>query len=114
MLEEELALVENYIAFLDRFRSKGGLLIIPDGLTAPDDGYLDEDEESFEEQLIQAMMEPLTEDYDSSRFMGFIIKGPAELTDKIRHIDFDGEFRATLIARAYDIKKKIEELDKPE
>lgn len=108
VLEEELALVEAYIAFLDCSRTRGGLLYIPEEMSFP----VEEGEPSFEEELLEALMQPLPENYEPSAFLGFIVRGPAEFSDKIRHIEFDGEFRKVLCARAYDIKGRIELLDK--
>lgn len=108
-LEAELAIVENYIQFLDRRRT-GGILYIPDEfVTAGDSGY--NDGESFEEELLQGLMEAVQNPEPASSIVPIIIRGPEHLKDKIRHIDLDNEFYATLCARAYKLKAQIEELD---
>lgn len=107
VLEEELAIVETYIAFLDRFRTRGGLLFIPDDLIPDNDT-------SFEEELIQALTTPVEDTTDRANFLPFIIRGPEALFDKVKPIEFDNEFRKTLCARAYDIKGRIQLLDKKE
>lgn len=111
VLEEELALAEYYIAFLDRYRSRGGLLVIPDEFVYAEG---ESNETSFEEELVAAMMEPLDPNSTASCFLPIIIRGPEALTDKIRHIEFDSTFRDILCGRAYDIKAQIELLDKDE
>lgn len=114
-LEEELALVENYIRFLDG-RKTGGLLFIPDGLTSPEeDGhYAESDEESFEDVLLKYMIEAVQDPDSAASIVPIIIRGPEEYRDQIRHIDLDNEFYATLAARAYKLKAQIAELDKQE
>ena len=108
ILEEELSIVEGYISFLDAQRSRNGILFIPDELIQANDEISDT---SFEEELIEAMMTPIDPDFNSA-FMGCIIRGPGEMADKIRPIGFDTEFRKILCARAYDIKGRIDLLDK--
>lgn len=111
-LEEELALVENYIQFLDRRRT-GGILYIPDDLAFPEESEYDEGE-SFEEVLIEYMMEAVQNRESASSIVPIIIRGPEALKDRVRHIDLDNEFYSTLCARAYKLKAQIEELDKEE
>ena len=112
LLEEELALVENYIKFLDRRRT-GGILYIPDGLTpAEDDGFYGEPEESLEEVLFEAMIEAARDRRSVAAVIPVIVRGPAEFYDKINYIDPDKEFYDSLCGRAYKLKTQIEELDK--
>lgn len=112
-LEEELALVENYIKFLDG-RKTGGLLFIPEGLTPPEGYGYDEDEESFEQVLLETMITAVQDPTSPASIVPIIIRGPEEYRDQIRHIDLDNDFYATLCARAYKIKAQIELLDKDE
>lgn len=111
-LEEELALVENYIKFLDRRRT-GGILYIPDEfVTAADSEYNEESEEGLVETLMAVMIEAVQDRESASALIPIILRGPADLKDSIRHIDLDNEFYSTLCARAYKLKAQIEELDK--
>lgn len=113
-LEEELALVENYIQFLDRRRT-AGILYIPDELAfSGEDSYNGEDDDSFVEELIEYFMQPIQNPESASRFVPIILRGPADLKESVKHIDLDNEFYATLAARAYKLKAQIEELDKAE
>ena len=113
MLQQELELVENYISFLDRRRT-GGILYIPQELTlATETGY-DGEDESFEEVLFDAMLRAVQDRESVAAVIPIIIRGPAELYDKIGHIDLDQDFYATLSARAYRLKAQIEELDTDE
>jgi hypothetical protein len=111
ILEEELALVENYITFLDRRRT-GGILYIPEELTGPEvDGFYGESEESLEEVLFEAMIRAAQDRQSVAAVIPVIVRGPAELHDKINYIDLDKEFYDSLCSRAYRIKAKIKELD---
>lgn len=113
-LEEELALVENYIKFLDRRRT-GGILYIPDEfVTAADSEYNEESEEGLVETLMAVMIEAVQDRESASALIPIILRGPADLKDKIRHIDLDNEFYSALCARAYKLKAQIEELDNDE
>lgn len=110
-LEEELALVENYISFLDG-RKTGGLLFIPDGLTPPEGETYDDEDESFEQVLLETMIMAVQDPNSPASLVPIIIRGPEEYRDQIRHIDLDNDFYATLCARAYKLKAQIAELDK--
>jgi hypothetical protein len=118
ILEAELALVKNYLELLDRHYYGRGLLIIPEGLTAADNSWEDEDSQTFEEELMEALMRPIDPDSpNASCFIPIIIRGPEELTDKIRHIDLDTEVRQLrnlLGNRANTLKTKLEKLDTDE
>lgn len=113
LLEEELALVENYIKFLDRRRT-GGILYIPDEFAFPEESGYDSETESIEDILVEYMMDAVQNPESASALIPIILRGPADLKDKVRHIDLDNEFYATLCARAYKLKAQIEELDKDE
>lgn len=113
MLQQELELVENYIQFLDRRRT-GGLLYIPEELTFAEDHEYDDSSESLEELLIEAMIHAVQDRESVASVVPIIVRGPAELSDKIRHVHVDQEFYDTLCARAYKIKAQLEELDKDE
>jgi hypothetical protein len=111
-LEEELALVEAYTAFLDRRLSRAGLLIIPDEFVASY-GSGDTEEPDFVQELMDALTQPVGDTIDT-RFLPIILKGPVELTDKIRLIEFDRgikELRTMLGDRANTLKSRIEEID---
>ena len=107
-LEEELALVENYISFLDS-RKNGGILFVPENLAVSVYG---EDEESFEDVLFDHMVSAIRDPNSLSTVAPIIIYGAQEdFRDQIRHVDLDNDFYATLAARAYKLKAKIAEID---
>jgi hypothetical protein len=111
LLEEELALVENYIQFLDRRRT-GGILYIPDEFAnAVDPEYSEESADELVETLMAAMLEAVQDRQSASALVPIILRGPADLKESVRHIDLDSEFYSTLCARAYKLKAQIEELD---
>lgn len=112
-LVEELSLVERTIELMDKSRMNKGILFIPEGLKASPDTL---DDDSFEDELIEAMSQPVSEDFSETSFMGFIIRGPEALLDKVKHIDFtrDDEFRETLCARVDNLKTRIKHLEELE
>lgn len=110
VLEEELALVENYISFLDRRRT-GGILYIPEEMTLADETA---DGESLEEVLFEAMFQAVRDRSHPAAVIPIILRGPADLYDKVKHTNVDQEFYDTLCARAYKLKAQIEELDTDE
>lgn len=95
-----------------RSRLNAGALYIPDGLSAtaapaePDD--LDEDEslppdeehDEFEEELILAMTTPIADEESASAVVPLLIRGPADLGEKIRLIKFERIFDPVLSERA--------------
>lgn len=103
-LQEELRLVENHIAFLDKTILSKGILVIPEELEAAWDDV------SFASQLTEALHQPVQEGWGSAQFAGIIVRGPIDSLKEIRHIDFSGdkEFRQVLCARAYDLRSRIQ------
>ena len=94
-----------------RSRLNAGALYIPDGLSAsamPDDPGLGEDEElppeedhdEFEEELILALTTPIADEESASAVVPLIIRGPADLGEKIKHITFERKFDEILGQRA--------------
>jgi hypothetical protein len=98
-------------------------LYIPDGLsmaaTADPDYPYDEDgnyneqfnpEESaddFEDQLIDAMTTPIKDEDSASAVVPLIIRGPADLGDKIKQFKFERSFDPALAQRADRVLERI-------
>jgi hypothetical protein len=100
-----------------------GALYLPDGLSvasSPDPDYpYDEDGEyneqynaeeaadDFEDQLIDAMTTPIKDEDSASAVVPLIIRGPAELGDKIKQFKFERSFDASLVQRADRVLERI-------
>jgi hypothetical protein len=93
-----------------RSRLNAGAMYIPDGLSAqgqPDEPDLGEDEtlppddehDEFEEELILAMTTPIADEESASAVVPLIIRGPAELGDKIKLLKFERAFDQVLAER---------------
>jgi hypothetical protein len=96
---------------------------LPDGLSvaaSPDPDYpYDEDGEfnevynteeaadDFEDQLIDAMTTPIKDEDSASAVVPLIIRGPAELGDKIKQFKFERSFDDSLVARADRVLDRI-------
>jgi hypothetical protein len=119
----ELLLLNRTFRSTARSRLNAGALYLPDGLSvaaAPDPDYpYDEDgnyneqynpEESaddFEDQLIDAMTTPIKDEDSASAVVPLIIRGPAELGDKIKQFKFERSFDASLVQRADRVLERI-------
>lgn len=78
----------------------------------PDELFLGvDDEELFADTLMEYMISAVRDEGSPANIVPIILRGPAELHDKVTQIDLDGDFRDKLKARAYTIRKRIEELD---
>jgi hypothetical protein len=112
-LEEELALVENYIEFLDA-RKTGGILFVPYGLTPSEEEVFPGSEESLEEVILETMIAAVQDPHSPASVVPIIIRGEEEWRDQIGHVALDSGFYSSLCARAYRLKAQIKELDNRE
>ena len=119
----ELLLLNRTFRATARSRLNAGALYIPDGLSmaaSPDPDYpYDEDgnyneqynaEESaddFEDQLIDAMTTPIKDEDSASAVVPLIIRGPADLGDKIKQFKFERSFDPALAQRADRVLERI-------
>ena len=119
----ELLLLNRTFRATARSRLNAGALYIPDGLAvssgaAPDypyadDGDLDpamlaeEQQDDFEEQLIDAMTTPIKDEDSASAVVPLIIRGPAELGDAIKQFKFERSFDPALAQRADRVLERI-------
>jgi hypothetical protein len=119
----ELLLLNRTFRATARSRLNAGALYIPDGLSmaaSPDPDYpYDEDgnyneqynpEESaddFEDQLVDAMTTPIKDEDSASAVVPLIIRGPADLGDKIKQFKFERSFDPSLAQRADRVLERI-------
>lgn len=102
-----------------RSRLNAGAMYIPDGLSAsaitdgpplsPDDTPVppDEDHDEFEDELISAMVTPIQDEESAAAVVPMLIRGPAELGDKIKQFKFERSFDPALAERADRILERI-------
>lgn len=119
----ELLLLNRTFRATARSRLNAGALYLPDGLSVaagPDPDYpYDEDGEyneqynpeeaadDFEDQLIDAMTTPIKDEDSASAVVPLIIRGPAELGDKIKQFKFERSFDPALAQRADRVLERI-------
>lgn len=125
-LLEELMLLNRTVRATARSRLNAGLLYLPDGLSiarseaTPYTDDLDEtpgadpaiagtgdDEDEFESELIDAMTTPIQDEDSAAAVVPLIVRGPAELGEKITLIKFERAFDPALAARAQAVLDRI-------
>jgi hypothetical protein len=121
----ELLLLNRTFRATARSRLNAGALYLPDGLSVAaqpdgdfpmDDGDMDseapaftveEAEDEFEDQLIDAMTTPIRDEESASAVVPLIIRGPAELGDKIKQFKFERSFDPQLAERSDKVLDRI-------
>jgi hypothetical protein len=119
----ELLLLNRTFRATARSRLNAGALYLPDGLSVaaqadPNYPYDSEDgmgagftaeeaEDEFEEQLIDAMTTPIRDEESASAVVPLIIRGPAELGDKIKQFKFERSFDPSLAERSDRVLERI-------
>lgn len=121
----ELLLLNRTFRATARSRLNAGALYLPDGLSVAAQGDGDyplatgdtdtdapaftpeEAEDEFEEQLIDAMTTPIRDEESASAVVPLIIRGPAELGDKIKQFKFERSFDAALATRSDRVLDRI-------
>lgn len=120
----ELLLLNRTFRATARSRLNAGALYLPDGLAvssampAGDMPYGDETdvdpallaeeaEDDFENELIDAMTTPIKDEDSASAVVPLIIRGPAELGDKIKQFKFERSFDPALAQRADRVLERI-------
>lgn len=120
----ELLLLNRTFRATAKSRLNAGALYIPDGLSVaagPDPGYPYGDEEGlyedeltpeeaadeFEEQLIDALSTPIKDEESASAVVPLIIRGPADLGDKIKQFKFERSFDPALAERSDRVLERI-------
>ncbi len=119
----ELLLLNRTFRATARSRLNAGALYLPDGLSVaaspdPDYPYDEEGEynqqynpeeaaDEFEDQLIDAMTTPIKDEDSASAVVPLIIRGPAELGDKIKQFKFERSFDPALAQRSDRVLERI-------
>jgi len=115
----ELLLLNRTFRATARSRLNAGAMYIPDGLSSASggdpefptdmDGALtpEEQEDDFEDQLIDAMTTPIMHEDSASAVVPLLIRGPAELGEKIKIFKFERSFDPALSARADRVLERI-------
>ena len=119
----ELLLLNRTFRATARSRLNAGALYLPDGLSLAasadaDYPYSDDDEQGnnilpeeqeddFEDQLVDAMTTPISDESSASAVVPLIIRGPAELADKIKQFKFERSFDPSLAQRADRVLERI-------
>ena len=118
----ELLLLNRTFRATARSRLNAGALYLPDGLSVsagPEEDLQfadeiditnptpEEEEDEFEEQLIDAMTAPISDESSASAVVPLIIRGPAELGDKIKQFKFERSFDPALAERSDRVLERI-------
>lgn len=118
----ELLLLNRTFRATARSRLNSGALYLPDGISlssSPEEGYQfedevditqptpEEEEDIFENQLIDAMTTPISDESSASAVVPLIIRGPAELGEKIKQFKFERSFDPALAQRADRVLERI-------
>lgn len=121
----ELLLLNRTFRSTARSRLNAGAMYLPDGLSVAaqadgdfpqDSGDIDLDapgftveeaEDEFEEQLMDAMVTPIRDEESASAVVPLIIRGPAELGDKIKQFKFERSFDAAMVERSDRLLERI-------
>jgi uncharacterized protein YejL (UPF0352 family) len=119
----ELLLLNRTFRATARSRLNAGALYLPDGLSVaasadPDYPYDDttdlepgltpeESQDEFEDALIDAMTTPIRDEDSASAVVPLIIRGPAELGDKIKQFKFERSFDPALAERSDRVLERI-------
>lgn len=129
-LMDELLLLSRTARATARSRLNAGALFVPDGLsvaaesdgesmlTAPDGEqlapYTADETDTFEEELIDAMTTPISDESSAAAVVPLIIRGPAELGEKIKLIKFERAWDPQLATRGDKVLNRIlDSLDVP-
>lgn len=102
---DQLLLYSRAARGVAKSRLNAGMLFIPDEFSnmSQADGEIDDnvdemapladdDSDAFEEELLDAATTPISDESSASSVMPLVIRGPAELGEKIRHIPFERSF----------------------
>lgn len=132
----ELMLLNKTFRSTARSRLNSGMLYLPDGLSVaasgdpdtlagmenetgdPDetgmefptsayDGGEQAETDEFEEALLEAMMEPIADEESAAAVVPLLVRGPADLGEKIRLIQFERTFDPQLADRSDKVLDRI-------
>lgn len=116
----ELLLLNRTFRATARSRLNSGAMYLPDGLSTagnPDpDLFRDEDDpaptpeelnDEFENSFMEAMITPIEDESSAAAVVPLLIRGPAELGEKIKQFKFERAFDASLIQRGDRVLERI-------
>ena len=119
-LLDELLLLNKSARKTLKSRLNAGILFVPDDISnmSQSDGDIDDNtdtyaeesddnSDSFEEELIVAATTPIADEGSASAVVPLIVRGPADLADKIRHITFEQSFDEAQTRRAEKVMDRI-------
>lgn len=118
---DQMLLYSRAARGITKSRLNAGMLFLPDELSniSQSDGEMeagdplimaplsDDDSDAFEEELIDAMTTPISDEASASAVVPLIVRGPAELGEKIRHLTFDRPFDPQI---ALDAERTLERI----
>lgn len=107
---DELLLQNKAIRNITRTRLNAGLLYIPDEIALSRETLDDEDEldaEEFENELLLALSQPVSDESAASSIVPLLIRGPKDLADAIKHITLARDLQPELVARADRVLERI-------
>lgn len=117
---EELLLLGKLIRIVSRARMNAGLLFIPDGISAAAPTLGEEEAEelgeddAFAKELIAAMTAMIGDESAGNSVIPFLIRGEADLGEKIHHIVIDRKVDEWLVNRAdRTLERILQGLDIP-
>jgi hypothetical protein len=123
----ELLLLNRTFRAIERSRLNAGLLYIPDGMAVAHTGdpnypYAEgesedefgvpeptpeELEDEFEDQLMDAMTTPIEDESSAAAVVPLLVRGPAELGEKIKLVKFERTYDDALIKRSERVLERI-------
>lgn len=107
---EKFLLIGRVVDSTAQSRLNAGALFVPDTFSvtrevASDtisedvDEYLEDEQDEFEEELIESMMTPISDEGSASAIVPLLIRGPEDAGEKIKLIKFERAFDAALANR---------------
>jgi hypothetical protein len=111
---EELLILQRLVRSATKSRLNAGMLFLPDGITPVIQSPVTEDEDAVEDpggeflnQLMDAMITPVSDEGNASSVVPFLVTGPEGLGDKIRHLTFERKSDEWLVNRAERALERI-------
>lgn len=118
VLEELVVLTRLVRAAAISRMSLAGVLVVPEELDTPDeDGGPDGDQAEEKNPLLVEMIntgaKAIDDPASAAAWMPFLLQGPAEFIDKVRHIPFQTDDRENVIKRQEAVERLARGLDLP-
>lgn len=110
---DELLLISKMTRATAKSRLNAGMLFIPDGLTnmtqndSDDTDMADDGADSFEEDLIDALITPIADETSASAIVPLVLRGPDEMGEKIKFIKFERSIDQQAIMRSQNLLDRI-------